>query len=191
MATWRKTITRLQKSIQRRGWWLLLVLLLWREMSLKYLIFPLRHLSELLPCNEPPDCQSMNHPGDESNSLCYEEEWRTDIEARWRFKSFRCYRAISLMSHDRVYPPPTSEELSESTSSLIPHPHHLMARWNRDWFLPPQTHTSAYEGVRSIWNQGISSSPFSRPKPCCVLVPLWVLSLSSWSFDKGSNLLCL
>lgn len=51
-----------------------LVLMLRREISLKYLIFSLRHLGELLPCNESTDSQSMNHPGDESSSPCYEEE---------------------------------------------------------------------------------------------------------------------
>ena len=52
------------------------------------------------------------------------------------------------MSHARVYPLPVSEELLEPISSLIPHPHQLMARGNRDYdyHLPPQTHTCPYEG---------------------------------------------
>lgn len=72
----------------------------------------------------------------------------TDEEGQWRFKSFRCYRAICLMSHARVYPPPTSEELLEPMSCLIPHPHQLMASRNRDhdYHLPPQIHTYPYEG---------------------------------------------
>lgn len=71
---------RLQKFIPSGGSRLLLVLMLWREISPKYLIFPFRHLSELLPCNEPPDSQCVNHPGNESNTPCYEEEW----EDRWK-----------------------------------------------------------------------------------------------------------
>lgn len=135
---------RLQKFIPSGGSRLLLVLMLWREISPKYLIFPFRHLSELLPCNEPPDSQCVNHPGNESNTPCYEEEWedrwKCTVEVQIFDMILGCFSNKTCKGLPVTYLRRTCG--AHGFPPISPSP--LIARANGD-YLPPQAHTCPYE----------------------------------------------
>lgn len=173
---------RLQKLIPSCGSTLLLVLVLWREISLKFLIFPFRNLSALLPCNEAPDSQCMNHPGNESHTPCYEEEWEDKWKpVQWRFKSLMWFWAVSIMSRAGVY---LSLPLKNLWSPWIPSYLTLVSNGLSKWrlFTPSGSHMSLWNVWGGCGIKGHAPRLFG-PKPCGVLVPLLIQLLPSHCFD--------
>lgn len=135
---------RLQKFIPSGRSTLLLVLKLWREISPKPLFFPFRHLSALLPCSEAPGSEGMNHPGYESHTPCYEEEW----EDRWKctVEVQALDMILGCFSNELCKGLPITYLWRTCGAHGFPHisPSPLMVRANGD-YLPPRAHTCPYE----------------------------------------------